>query len=173
MSVWDCYHLFKLRVIYFFGVDSLCRTKTWKAFFFLSWILKPQVTRKHCLPVHGPPYGPVHRPPLRVPMKTIIKMTVRDFDLPFVLFCFLSLLPPLLWRWKEDLRTFMSEKTDNLANLCIRCRPPIASAILFGLMLLVFSHSSQTSKIRHGISRFSLVQPWMTRDTKSHKNTFL
>ena len=33
--------------------------------------------------VHGPLYGPVHRPPLWVPMKTIIKMTVRDFDLPF------------------------------------------------------------------------------------------
>ena len=90
MSVWDCYHLFKLRVISFFGVDSLCRTKTWKVFFFLSWILKPQVTRKHCLPVHGPPYGPlygpVHRPPLRVPMKTMIKMTVRD--LTYHLFCF-------------------------------------------------------------------------------------
>ena len=40
-----------------------------------------------------------------------------------VLFCFLLLLPPSLWRWNEDLST--SKKTDNLANLCfslcIRC----------------------------------------------------
>ena len=69
---------------------------------------------------------------------------------PRILTLFVSLLTPSLWRWKEDLRT--SKTTDNLANLCIRCRPPIASAILFGSFLLVFSDSSQTSKIRHGIS---------------------
>ena len=66
------------------------------------------------------------------------------------LFCFLLLLPPSLWRWKEDLRT--SKKTDNLAKLRIRCRPPIAPAILLGSFLLVFIDSSPTSKIRLGIS---------------------
>ena len=111
--------------------------------------------------------------PLTGPHEDDNKNDSYRFDLPFVLFCFLLLLPPLLWWWKEDLHTFMSKKTDNLANLCIRYRPPIASAILFSLMLLVFSHSFQTSKIRRSISPFSLMQPWMKRDTKSHESTFL
>ena len=37
------------------------------------------------------------------PKKTIIKMTIRNST--YRLFCFLLLLPPSLWRWKEDLRT--------------------------------------------------------------------
>ena len=69
-------------------------------------------------PPTDPPLRPSHK-------KTIIKMTIRD--LTYRLFCFvlffLLLLPPSLWRLKEDLRT--SKKTDNLANLCIRCRPPL------------------------------------------------
>ena len=117
-----------------------------------------RVTRKHWPPVHGPPYGPGPRttvqtgprtPTTDPPFRTSNKKTIRDLTYSFVLFCFLSLLTPSLWWWK-DLRT--SKTTDNLANLCIRCRPPIASAILFGSFLLVFSDSSQTSKIRHGIS---------------------
>ena len=100
--------------------------------------------------VHGPLYGPVHRPPLYgSPIKTIIKMPIRD--LAYYLF-FLLLLPPSLWCWKEDLCT--SKKSDNLANLRICCQPPVASAILFGSMFLMFSDSSQTSKIRHSISLF-------------------
>ena len=148
MSVWDCYHLFKLRVISFFGVDSLCRTKTWKVFCFvfchefktsddLKTLPSSPWTRPTDL-VHGLLYRPVHRPPLRVPMKTIMKMILRDLTYRLFVFFF----------------TFMSKKTDNLANLCIHCRLPIASAILFGLILLVFSHLSQTSKIRHAISPF-------------------
>lgn len=100
--------------------------------------------------VHRPLYRSVHRPPLYgSPIKTIIKMPIRD--LAYHLF-FLLLLPPSLWWWKEDLCT--SKKTDNLANLRIRCQPPIASTILFGSMFLMFSDSSQTSKIRHSISLF-------------------
>ena len=36
--------------------------------------------------------------------------------------------------------------TSCLANLCIRCRPPIASAILFGSFPRVFIDSSQASQ---------------------------
>ena len=99
--------------------------------------------------VHGLLYGPVHGPLFTDPhKKTIIKWQLEIW-LTVCLFCSLILLPPSLWRWKEDKRT--SKKTNNWANLCIRCWPPIASAILFGSFLLVFSDSSQTSKLRHGI----------------------
>ena len=122
--------------------------------------LKPWVTQKHCPPVHEPDpptdlvhrplYGPVHRPSLYVPpIKSIIKMTIRD--LTYRLFCFVFCYCCLL-RCGDERRT--SKKTDNLANLRIRCQPPVASAILFGSMFLMFSDSSQTSKIRHSISLF-------------------
>ena len=123
---------------------------------FLSWIYNLRWP-KNTAP-HGPPYGSGPQTTVRTgpqtplygsPIKTIIKMPIRD--LAYYLF-FLLLLPPSLWCWKEDLCT--SKKTDNLANLRIRCQPPVASAILFGSMLLMFSDSSQTSKIRHSISLF-------------------
>ena len=37
------------------------------------------------------------------PKKTIIKMTIRNST--YRLFCFLLMLPPSLWRWREDPRT--------------------------------------------------------------------
>ena len=45
------------------------------------------------------------------------------FDLSFVLFCFLLLLPPSLWWWKEDLRTsketaFSCEPARWSCNIC-------------------------------------------------------
>ena len=108
--------------------------------------------------VHGPLYGPVHGPtpppqghPLRTPhKKTIRKMTIRDLTHCLFCFVFLLLLPPSLWRWKEDMRT--SKKTDNLANLCIRCRPrlppPFCSA-----------HSSSYSVTRPRLQKYDTVSP--------------
>ena len=102
------------------------------------------VTRKHWPPGPWTPQrtlstDPSMDPPLRTPIKRRNKNDNLRFDLPLVSFCFLLLLPPSLWPWKEDLRT--SKKT-----LCIGRWPPIASAILFGSFPRVFIDSSQASK---------------------------
>lgn len=119
--------------------------------------------------VHKPLYGPVHRPPLYgSPVKTIIKMPIRDLAYR-LFFCYCCLLCCGVER-----RTFVLRKRPITQLTCVFA----ASLQLPPPFCLVQCSSCSVTRPRlqkyNTVSPFfSLMQPWMARDSKSLENTFL